>query len=91
LFGDGFFGRLAALPPGLWSGPIDSGYGVHLVRIGENVPASAPRLEEVRETVLRDWKAEKSRELRDLHYRQLRERYVVEIRETDLAAPVANQ
>ena len=79
VFGEGFFGRLAALPRGVWDGPVASGYGVHLVRIGESLDARTPALEEIRESVLRDWKAAKARELRELHYAQLRERYVVEI------------
>ncbi len=79
VFGEGFFGRLAELPRGVWAGPVVSGYGVHLVRIGESLAARTPPLEEIRETVLRDWKAAKARQLREMYYAQLRERYVVEI------------
>jgi hypothetical protein len=80
VFGKGFFERLAKLPPGVWAGPVASGYGVHLVRIGESLAARTPPLEEIRDNVLRDWKAAKARELRELHYARLREHYVVEIR-----------
>jgi hypothetical protein len=37
----------------------------------------------VRDAVLRDWKAAKALEIRELHYARLRERYVVEIRSGD--------
>jgi len=48
--------------------------------------ARTPTLEEVREAVLRDWKAAKAGELRELHYARLRERYVVEIRHAEPAS-----
>ncbi len=80
VFGQGFFERLADLPPKTWNGPVDSAYGVHLVRILESRPARTPPLEEVRDAVLRDWKATRAKEIREAHYAQLRARYVVEIR-----------
>lgn len=83
VFGQGFFKRLADFTPGSWSGPVVSGYGVHLVRILDSHPARTLQLEEVREEVLRDWKAAKGLEIRELHYARLRERYVVEVRAAD--------
>ena len=83
VFGKGFFERLAELTPGVWAGPVASAYGVHLVRIGESLAARTPPLEEIRDNVLRNWKAAKGRELRELHYARLRERFIVEIRRAD--------
>ena len=83
VFGQGFFERLAELAPGVWAGPVKSAYGVHLVRIRESLPARMPQLADVRDAVLRDWKTAKAAEIRELHYAQLRERYVVEIRDAD--------
>ncbi len=80
VFGKGFFELLAELPPGVWAGPVVSAYGVHLVYILEALPARMPPLEEVRDAVLRDWKAAKAKEIRELHYNRLRARVVVEIR-----------
>ncbi len=85
VFGQGFFGRLVELPAGTWAGPVESAYGVHLVRIGESLAPRTPPLQEIRDSVLRDWKAAKARELRELHYTRLRERYVVEIHRADTA------
>jgi hypothetical protein len=62
---------------------VASAYGIHLVRIGESLAARTPPLEEIRDAVLRDWKAAKARQLRELHYARLRERYVIEIRRAD--------
>ncbi len=86
VFGQGFFERLAELPPGVWAGPVVSAYGVHLVRIIDSLPARMPPLEEVRHAVLRDWKAAKALEIRELHDARLRERFVVEIRGADARA-----
>ncbi len=83
VFGKGFYELLSDLPPGVWTGPVVSAYGVHLVRILESLPARTPPLEEARDNVLRDWKAAKARELRELHYARLREHYVVEIHRAD--------
>ncbi len=78
-FGEGFFARLAELPTKKWLGPVESTFGVHLIRIEERVVAHSPRLEDIRGVVLRDWKAAKAREVRALHFAKLRGRYVVEI------------
>ena len=85
VFGKGFFELIVELPPGVWAVPVASAYGVHLVRILDSLRARTPSLEEVRDAVLRDWKAAKGRELRELHYARLRERFVVEIRRADIA------
>jgi hypothetical protein len=79
IFGQGFFTQLFELPRGVWAGPVESAYGVHLARIGERVAASLPPLAEIRDTVLRDWKTVKAQEIRELHYAKLRANYVVEI------------
>ena len=50
-FGESFARAVAALPPGRWSGPIDSSYGLHHVFVHDRTPARAPRLEEVRGAV----------------------------------------
>ena len=82
-FGKGFFERIAEIQPGGWAGPVKSGYGLHLVYVLDSVPARTPPLEEVRDAVLRDWKAAKALEIRELYFTRLRQRYVVEIRSGD--------
>jgi len=79
IFGQGFFARLFELPRGVWAGPVESAYGVHLARIGERLEASLPALAEIHETVLLDWKAMKAQQIRELHYAKLRANFVVEI------------
>ena len=86
VFGTGFFTQLADLSPGKWAGPVMSGFGLHLARVSESLPGRAPSLEEIHEIVLRDWKGTKARELRELHYARLLERYVVEIHSAEPGA-----
>jgi hypothetical protein len=83
LFGDGFFDQLSVVDSDAWAGPVSSSYGVHLVRVSKREPAVFPPLEQVRDRVVRDWKAAKTKELRELHYARLRKQYDVEIRGSD--------
>jgi len=78
-FGNGFGAALADLPLGRWSGPVESGYGLHLVLIRERQPESFPALAEVREVVEREWRNARRQEATEAFYRGLRERYVVSI------------
>lgn len=79
VFGQGFYHRIAELPPGRWDGPVISDYGVHLVRTLDGRPARLPALEEVREVVLKDWRSAKAKENREQDYAKRRGRYKVEI------------
>ncbi|MBW2241253.1 MAG: peptidyl-prolyl cis-trans isomerase [Deltaproteobacteria bacterium] len=79
VFGEDFFGQLEKLPREGWSGPVESTFGMHLVRVDDSEVARTPALEGIRDVVLRDWKATKTREVRELHYAKLRKNYAVEI------------
>lgn len=79
LFGQEFTSRLAEIEPGGWTGPVASGYGLHLVRVGERSPARMPELLEVREAVKRDWQFMRRQELDEEFFRRLRERYTIRV------------
>jgi len=53
-FGFEFANALAKLKPGEWSGPIQSGYGMHLVFVSQRTESRVPTLAEVREQVKRE-------------------------------------
>jgi len=78
-FGNGFAAALADLPVGRWSGPVESGFGLHLVLIRERQPRSLPPLSEVREAVEREWRNARREEAGEAFYRGLRERYIVSV------------
>ena len=89
-FGDHFGKSLLDLKPGAWAGPIKSGFGLHLVFVKKRLDRRLPDLNEVRETVKRNWTAEKQKELKDAAYAKIRERYSVTVeRPKVVTAPVA--
>jgi len=77
LFGENFATRLAAIEPGDWAGPIESSYGLHLVRVDARVPGTAPPLANVRDSVLRDFLDDRRKQELDAQYSKLRARYTV--------------
>lgn len=79
LFGQEFAQQLVVLDMDRWLGPIASGYGVHLVYIGERIDASLPGLDEIRETVVREWGEEQRQSVNQVFYDTLRTRYNVVI------------
>ncbi|GGO79321.1 hypothetical protein GCM10011348_13310 [Marinobacterium nitratireducens] len=58
-FGKAFASQLGSLQEGSWSGPVASGYGVHLVFLERKQAASLPQLAEVRDEVERSLMAER--------------------------------
>jgi parvulin-like peptidyl-prolyl isomerase len=56
---------------------VESGFGLHLVRIRERQPGSLPPLAEVREAVEREWRNARRVEAGEAFYRTLRGRYVI--------------
>jgi parvulin-like peptidyl-prolyl isomerase len=76
-FGGGFANALFELRPGDWRGPIESGYGWHLVWIDSREEPRVPTLEEIRPAVARAWQAEKYREVKERALEEIRSRYEV--------------
>jgi hypothetical protein len=77
VFGKEFAAKVVLLPPGSWSGPIESGYGLHLVQVTERVEGRVPALTEVREAVAREWGAAERKERSEALYRKLLASYKV--------------
>lgn len=78
-FGEEFVTKLGALQPGPWQGPIESGYGMHLVRISERTEGRVPTLAEVRDAVRRDWDNARRLAANESFYQELLKRYTVTI------------
>lgn len=79
IFGGGFGEALAELAPGRWSGPVRSGYGLHLVRVDAREAPAPRRLETVRAQVLADWRAQEARRARDAFAEALLARYALDL------------
>ena len=69
LFGPGFATALFRAEPGSWQGPIQSGYGWHLVFVEGITPARAPALAEVETEVRTEWIAEQRARAKSRHSR----------------------
>jgi len=78
-FGRSFAEAFVQLPVGEWSGPVTSGYGVHLVLIEKSTPGREPKLEEVRQQVMREWAHARRIESRERFYEELIGRYEITI------------
>jgi hypothetical protein len=85
LFGREFPNRLSALPVGRWSGPVESGYGLHLVLVRERTAGQTPPLNEVRDAVLSEWQMAQRQELSANFRRQRRAKYAVTVQWPDWA------
>jgi len=79
LFGTVFTDGLQGLETGRWAGPVESGFGLHLVFIEARDAGRIPELQEVREAVQREWLSERRQQSVDLLYERLAENYSVEI------------
>lgn len=86
LFGEEFSRSVIELEPTQWQGPVESGYGLHLVLVTERKPGRLPELAEVRDQVEREWVFARKKEMQEAMYQKLGERYTVVIEEPDAPA-----
>lgn len=77
VFGEAFAQALFALKSGAWQGPIESGYGWHLVWIDALELKRLPEFEEVEPDVRREWIADRRAERKRAAYAAMRARYEV--------------
>jgi peptidyl-prolyl cis-trans isomerase C len=84
-FGPQFVHSLFALTPGSWQGPIESGYGWHLVWIDVLDPGRIPAFEEVEPDVKADWLDDRRREIKRQALEAMRARYTIVVPPIDAA------
>jgi len=77
VFGSSFAKALFELAPGAWQGPIESGYGWHLVWIDAIAPGGVPDFAEVAAEVRSAWAAERRAAAKREAFEAMRARYVV--------------
>jgi hypothetical protein len=85
MFGESFADAVETAPIGRWWGPVESGYGVHLVLVRRRADAGMATLAEVRSAVEREWQNARRTRLLEESYQRMRARYeiVVEAVEDD--------
>jgi hypothetical protein len=76
-FGPAFARAVFAKTPGRWAGPVESGYGWHLVWVDALTPARVPAFEEIEPDVRAAWIEEQRAAIRTEAFAQMRSRYEV--------------
>jgi hypothetical protein len=89
-FGKGFAEQLFALEPNAWQGPVESGYGFHLVRISEKTDSRMPEFAAVIDKVRTDWMFEQRQKMNRELYEKFKERYDIVIEEMPKQSGVAS-
>ena len=76
-FGPPFALAVVKLPPGSWQGPIESGFGWHLVFVDTMIPGRVPAFEEVEPDVRTAWLGEQKALAWEKAYKEMRANYTV--------------
>jgi peptidyl-prolyl cis-trans isomerase C len=78
-FGPQFALAVEKLPTGSWRGPVESGFGWHLVFVDTAIPGRVPDFEEIEPDVKLAWLAEQKVLAWDKAYQKMRAKYTVSL------------
>lgn len=81
--GTGFLEELKLLPAQSWQGPVESGYGLHLVFIDTKEEGRVPLLADIRPAVETEWNLQQRTKANEAFYTALRQGYQVTIQTGD--------
>jgi peptidyl-prolyl cis-trans isomerase C len=76
-FGPNFAKAVFQLKPGAWEGPVQSGYGWHLVFLDTIEPSRPPAYEEVEPDVKSAWLDQKQAVIKQVAFEAMRKRYTI--------------
>jgi hypothetical protein len=76
-FGPPFAVALEKLKPGSWQGPVESGYGWHLIYVDTVIPGRIPAFEEMEPDVKTAWLGEQKQTAWQKAYAEMRTKYTV--------------
>ncbi|MBB3020495.1 hypothetical protein FHR70_003581 [Microvirga lupini] len=79
LFGPTFAGAVFALPFGRWAGPVESSYGLHLVKVTAVSPPEARPFAEVRGKLAEEWRRQRQEATQDQLLKGLIQKYRVAV------------
>jgi hypothetical protein len=88
-FGRSFADQLFRTETGIWQGPIESGYGLHLVRIHDRTEPVMPEFASVIDEVREDWMFEQRQRTNKEAYEMFKERYQIVVEEMPKQSGVA--
>ena len=78
-FGGDFAAQIAEAPVGQWVGPLQSAFGLHLVRVDERKAGAMPAFEQVRPIVLREWQSQQRTQSSNAFLDSLRAKYDIRV------------
>ena len=78
-FGPAFVSSIAKLPSDMWSGPVESGFGMHLVRVRNQQIPQKVKLADVRQAVENDWRSATLKQREAKAYQALLDGYTIQI------------
>ncbi len=78
-FGAEFARAVAALAPGAWQGPIESGFGLHLVRVTARQETRPRSFEEARTELVAEWRREREAKAKEVYFAGLLRKYDVQV------------
>lgn len=87
MFGANFAEKAFKQPQQLWSAPIASGLGVHLLWVEEITPSKVPAFASVRQDIERLWRYEQREKIESATYKKLLSAYHVEIDSVSVYKP----
>jgi hypothetical protein len=76
-FGPQFAVAVSKLKSGSWQGPVESGYGWHLVFVDSVIPGRIPAFEEIEPDVKTAWLGQQQQKAWEKAYREMRAKYEV--------------
>jgi len=76
-FGRSFAAELPELETGEWHGPVESGFGLHLVYLHERIEPRLPGIPEVRERAVNDLLADRRQRVNKAAYGEISSRYTI--------------
>ncbi len=91
VFGGNFGSAVVAVASGQWYGPIESGYGLHLIKVRHREESRIPDLTDVVRRVITDMRYEGRQAAEDQFYAEIAPRYQVLYDEAALAAIEGNE
>ncbi|MDC9723363.1 MAG: peptidylprolyl isomerase [Urechidicola sp.] len=62
-----------------WAGPVQSGFGVHLVYITEIKAPTLPDFELIKKNIIRDYEYDNQQEINEIIYQEFKKNYSIEI------------
>ena len=83
VFGTTFAAALFHLAPGAWQGPVESGYGWHLVFVDALTPGRVPPFEEIVTSVQAEWLSAQRTDARRQFYEALKARYEIVVQRAE--------